>query len=173
MLLKSFSLSFQMKAWHLLSPDLPFYSRNLDQRLLRASFGSLGTDPLAGHDFLHTSMGRSRGDDYTACAACGTYDWRNPEGRKDRGGILALVLLQREKLESELRLSRATRAILLRLDFLLFKMLKTKLLPNRDFFNKTYFSSPSHLPLQSKKLTPKPILCIRLQKHHRKLQLCK
>lgn len=115
MLLKSFSLSFQMKAWLLLSLDLLLFpSRNLDQRLVPASSGPPGTDPLAGYDFLHTSMGRSRGDDCTACAACGTYDWRNPEGRKDRGGVLALVLLQREESESELRLG-ATQATLLTL----------------------------------------------------------
>lgn len=130
MLLKLFSLSFQMKAWCLLSLDLLLYhSSNLDQRLVAAFSGPPGTDPLPGRDFLRTSVGRSKGDDYTACAARGTSDRRNPEGREHTGGALALVLLQREEAEAELRLRRATQVILLslteRLNSLFFKILKT------------------------------------------------
>lgn len=130
MLPKSFSLSCQTKAWQLLSLDLPLYhSRALDQRHVAAASGPLGTDPLGQHEFLHTGMRRPRVGDYTACVACGVSDWKNPKGREDRGGVLALVLLQREKpgVRAETRWGSPSNSAswAMRLDSLLFKMLPT------------------------------------------------
>ena len=81
--------------------------------------------------------------DYTAPAARGISDCRDPEGRTDRGGVLALVLWQREESESELRRG-AAKAVLPRLmvktPFLVLQNVYIFRATQQDFLQRTYYN---------------------------------
>lgn len=79
--------------------------------------------------------------DYTAPAACGISDCRDQEARKDRGGVLALVLWQKSHWSRTEAMEPPKQFCLrpmVKTPFLVLQMFTSSGPPNQDFLQRTY-----------------------------------